>query len=116
MKIDLVGKEKRGLALGFNEFAGYLSVALVGFATGYMASIYGLKPYPFYIGIAFVALGTLLSLIIVRDTMQFMLLETQKIKCQLTRNPPLQKAPIKGGSLSGKCLPRLRGKTERCYR
>lgn len=77
MKIDLVGKEKRGLALGFNEFAGYLSVALVGFATGYMASIYGLKLYPFYIGIAFVALGTLLSLIIVRDTMQFMLLETE---------------------------------------
>ena len=77
MKIDLVGKKKRGLALGFNEFAGYLSVALIGFATGYLASIYGLKPYPFYMGIAFAALGTLLSLVIVRDTKQFMLLETK---------------------------------------
>ena len=47
MKIDLVGKEKRGLALGLNEFAGYISVALVGFLTGYLAATYGLKPYPF---------------------------------------------------------------------
>ncbi|MGI0020633.1 MAG: MFS transporter [Nitrososphaera sp.] len=75
MKIDLVGKEKRGLALGFNEFAGYISVAIVGFATGYVASIYGLKPYPFYMGIAFALLGTLLSIVIVRDTRKFMQLE-----------------------------------------
>jgi MFS family permease len=77
MKIDLVGKEKRGLALGLNEFAGYISVAAVGFATGYLASVYGLKPYPFYIGIAFAVVGTLLSWIVVRDTKQFMLLETK---------------------------------------
>jgi MFS family permease len=77
MKIDLVGKERRGLALGLNEFAGYLSVAIVGFATGYLASVYGLKPFPFYIGIVFALLGTLLSWIVVRDTKQFMLLETK---------------------------------------
>ena len=75
MKIDLVGREKRGLALGLNEFAGYLSVAVVGFATGYLASIYGLKPYPFYVGIAFAVVGTLLSAILVRDTRQFVQLE-----------------------------------------
>jgi MFS family permease len=77
MKIDLVGKERRGLALGLNEFAGYISVAVVGFATGYLASIYGLKPFPFYIGIAFAVFGTLLSWVVVRDTKQFMLLETK---------------------------------------
>jgi MFS family permease len=77
MKIDLVGKDKRGLALGLNEFAGYLSVAIVGFVTGYLASMYGLKPYPFYLGITFAVVGTLLTLIIVRDTKQFMLLETK---------------------------------------
>ena len=77
MKIDLVGKERRGLALGLNEFAGYLSVAVVGFATGYLASVYGLKPYPLYIGIGFVIIGVLLSVIVVRDTKKFMLLETQ---------------------------------------
>lgn len=77
MKIDLVGKESRGLALGLNEFAGYLSVAVVGFATGYLASIYGLKPYPFYIGIAFAFIGTALSLVAVRDTKKFVQLEMQ---------------------------------------
>ena len=56
MKIDLVGKEKRGLALGLNEFAGYIFVALIGFLTGYIAAA-GLKPYPFYLGIVFSAFG-----------------------------------------------------------
>jgi MFS family permease len=82
MKIDLMGKERRGLALGLNEFAGYLSVAVVGFATGYLASAYGLKPYPFYIGIGFVAIGVLLSVVVVRDTKKFMHLETQNHQMQ----------------------------------
>jgi MFS family permease len=47
MKVDLVGKKNRGLALGFNEFAGYISVAIVGFVTGYLASSFGLRPFPF---------------------------------------------------------------------
>jgi MFS family permease len=75
MKIDLVGKEKRGLALGPNEFAGYISVAFVGFLTGYLAATYGLKPYPFYLGIAFSILGFIISLSIVKDTKKFTLLE-----------------------------------------
>ena len=53
MKIDLVGANQRGLALGLNEFAGYVSVALVGLLTGYIAAIYGLKPYPFYLELYF---------------------------------------------------------------
>jgi MFS family permease len=75
MKIDLVGKERRGLALGLNEFAGYLSVAVVGFITGYLASTFGLKPYPFYVGIIFAVLGLAFSWIIVRDTRKFTILE-----------------------------------------
>ena len=75
MKIDLVGKERRGLALGLNEFAGYVSVALVGFVTGYLASMYGLKPYPFYLGIAFATLGLIISWVIVKDTRKFTELE-----------------------------------------
>jgi MFS family permease len=75
MKIDLVGKEKRGFALGFNEFSGYFSVALVGFVTGYIASAYGLKPYPFYLGIVFAGLGLIMSSLIVKDTRKFTLLE-----------------------------------------
>jgi MFS family permease len=68
MKVDLVGKKNRRLALGFNEFAGYIAVAIVGFVTGYLASWLGLKPYPFYIGIAFAILGFLISWLVVRDT------------------------------------------------
>ena len=75
MKIDLVGKQRRGLALGLNEFAGYVSVAVVGFVTGYLASTYGLKPYPFYLGIGFVILGFVISWVIVKDTRKFTMLE-----------------------------------------
>ena len=75
MKVDLVGKKNRGLALGFNEFAGYIAVAIVGFFTGYLASLFGLKPYPFYITIAFAALGFLISWLVVRDTTKYTALE-----------------------------------------
>lgn len=77
MKIDLVGKERRGLALGLNEFAGYVSVAVVGFVTGYLAATYGLKPYPFYLGIAFTVLGLVISWAIVKDTRKFTVLEIE---------------------------------------
>ncbi|HXV87997.1 MAG TPA: MFS transporter [Nitrososphaeraceae archaeon] len=75
MKIDLVGKSQRGLALGLNEFAGYVAVAVIGFSTGYLASTFGLKPYPFYIGIIFAILGLAISWIIVKDTRKFTSLE-----------------------------------------
>ena len=78
MKIDLVGKSQRGLALGLNEFAGYVSVAAVGFLTGYFASTFGLKPYPFYLGIVFAILGLAISWIIVKDTRRFTDLEIKE--------------------------------------
>ena len=68
MKIDLVGDRNRGLAMGINEFAGYLSVGLVAFLTAWIAQHYGIRPYPFYLGIAFVSLGMLLSVFFVHDT------------------------------------------------
>jgi len=68
MKIDLVGARQRGLAMGFNEFAGYLAVAASALATGWIAARYGLRPEPFYLGVAFVAAGLLLSVLVIRDT------------------------------------------------
>jgi MFS family permease len=68
MKIDLVGDRNRGLAMGINEFAGYLSVGLVAFCTAWIAQHYGIRPYPFYLGIAFVGLGLGLSIFFVHDT------------------------------------------------
>jgi MFS family permease len=68
MKIDLAGPEKRGLAMGLNEFAGYFAVAGSALATGAIASSYGLRPQPFYLGVGFVVVGLLLSLLFVRET------------------------------------------------
>ena len=68
MKIDLVGDKNRGLAMGINEFAGYISVGLVAFLTGWIAQNYGVRPYPFYIGIAFVGMGLGLSIFFIHDT------------------------------------------------
>jgi MFS family permease len=68
MKIDLAGPERRGLAMGLNEFAGYGAVALSALATGYVAASYGLRPQPFYLGIGFAVIGLLLSVLAVRET------------------------------------------------
>src|SRR5918996_3888376 len=85
MKIDLVGKERRGLALGLNEFAGYISVALIGFLTGYIAAAYGLKPYPFYLGIAFSLLGFIISVVLVKDTSRFAELELRQERSEQSK-------------------------------
>src|SRR6267378_3047203 len=68
MKIDLVGPARRGLAMGLNEFAGYVAVSLSALLTGYLAAAHGLRPAPFYPGIAFAVVGLLLSVFAVRDT------------------------------------------------
>ena len=76
MKLDLAGPRRRGLALGINEAAGYVAVAAAAFLTGVIAQRYGLRPEPFYLGIAFVALGLALSTFLVRDTAPFVELES----------------------------------------
>jgi len=68
MKIDLAGPRNRGLAMGLNEFAGYVAVAGSALATGYIAARFGLRPEPFYLGVAFVAVGLALSALAVRET------------------------------------------------
>ena len=68
MKIDLVGPKRRGLAMGLNEFAGYVAVAASAFATGWIAARHGLRPQPFYLGIVYVAIGLLVSAVLVRET------------------------------------------------
>ncbi len=78
MKIDLVGPKQRGLAMGLNEFAGYLAVSLSALATGYLAATYALRPQPFYLGIGFALAGLLLSLFFVRETRPFAQLEARQ--------------------------------------
>ncbi len=81
MKIDLVGPRGRGLAVGLNEFAGYLAVGLTALATGYLASVYGLRPEPFYLGVAYAVLGLLVSVFLVRDT-------REHVRLELSEHPP----------------------------
>ena len=68
MKIDLVGPHRRGMAMGFNEAAGYGAVAAAAWATGYIAEVAGLRPAPFFLGLAFAGLGLGLSALFVRET------------------------------------------------
>jgi MFS family permease len=76
MKIDLVGPERRGLAMGLNEFAGYVAVAGAALLTGWIAARHGLRPAPFYPGIAFAVAGLALSAFIVRETRAHVALES----------------------------------------
>ena len=78
MSIDLAGPKRRGLAMGLNEFAGYVAVALSALATGYIAQAYGLRPEPFYLGIAFTAVGLGLSSTFVRETRGHARLEAEQ--------------------------------------
>ena len=91
MKIDLAGPHKRGLAMGLNEFAGYFAVALSALATGYIAARHGLRPEPFYLGVAFVAIGLLLSIFAVRETSHHVALEAATYGATNTAAPPTQR-------------------------
>ena len=90
MKIDLVGQKDRGLAMGLNEFAGYFSVGLVAFLTGFIASEFGVTPYPFYLGIGLVLAGLLTTAIWVKDTRSFVQQEQKTDRSQALENVFIQ--------------------------
>lgn len=71
MKIDLVGSKLRGLAMGLNEFAGYFAVAISAYLTGLVASVYGLRPEPFYLGLLYLVIGLFLSFFFIRETSHY---------------------------------------------
>ena len=71
MKIDLAGPKQRGLAMGLNEAAGYMAVSVTALLTGYIAARTGLRPEPFYLGIAYAVLGLGLSTVAVRETRHY---------------------------------------------
>jgi MFS family permease len=68
MKVDLAGPARRGTAMGVNEAAGYVAVAVTALATGAIAARWGLRPGPFLLGLAYAALGLGLSAFWVRET------------------------------------------------
>ena len=82
MKVDLVGPKRRGFALGLNEFAGYLSVGIMAWVTGYIGAVYGLRPYPFYLGIGIAVAGLATSILFIRDTLEYAHYEARRIVAQ----------------------------------
>ena len=97
MKVDLVGPKRRGLALGLNEFAGYVAVGFTAWITGYIASVYGLRPQPFYLGIGVAFAGLLLSWFFAKETRQYATLEA-------TLHHP--SVPVVSASVRGPTIPR----------
>ena len=91
MKIDLAGPSKRGLAMGLNEFAGYFAVAGSALATGLIAAQYGLRPQPFYLGIAYVVVGLGLSAFVVRETSHHVAVESKLHGAILPEDVPSQR-------------------------
>lgn len=87
MKIDLAGEENRGLAMGFNEFAGYFAISIVAFLTGWIAAEYGLRPYPFYLGIVLAFAGLLISYFIIKDTQRFVHAEAAQSTLPRMKSP-----------------------------
>jgi len=86
MKIDLAGEKNRGLAIGLNESAGYLAVGVVAYLTGWIASEYGIRPYPFYLGLGFVFIGLITSWIFVKDTVHHIQKESSASTVGMLKN------------------------------
>ncbi|MCF8202472.1 MAG: MFS transporter [Crocinitomicaceae bacterium] len=86
MKIDLVGAKNRGFAMGINEAAGYLAVGAVAFLSASIANAYGVRPYPFYIGIVLAIFGLLSSIFLIKDTRSFVQREGEESKATLLKN------------------------------
>ncbi len=84
MKIDLVGPRRRGLAMGLNEASGYAALGLTALATGYIASAAGLRPEPFWLGVAYALCGLALSVLVVHDSGPHARLEARLMHSQPT--------------------------------
>lgn len=100
MKIDLVGDKNRGLAMGINEFAGYLAVGIFAVLSGTIAHKYGVTPYPFYLGIVISFLGLILSFFWVKDTRAFVHHETNQSSQVLNHQSVFWDTTLKNKTLS----------------
>jgi len=101
MKVDLVGPKRRGLALGLNEFAGYLAVGFTAWITGYIASIYALRPQPFYLGIGVAIAGLSLSAFLAKESIHHARLEAR------LHHQPVDPAPGESKGTPGPSRPSL---------
>ena len=66
--IDVMGPERRGIAVGLGECTIYVTTAVINVVSGGLASTYGYRPVPFWVATAFALLG-LLSTWPLQDTL-----------------------------------------------
>lgn len=104
MKIDLVGPKQRGLAMGLNEFSGYFAVAGSALATGWIAAEYGLRPQPFYLGVAYAVIGLALSAVLVRETLRHVAQEAESHAPATNDRIPTQGEIFRRASLTDRNL------------
>jgi len=78
MKIDLVGPERRGLAMGLNEASGYLAVSAAALVSGYLAGSLGLRETLFWMGEIIAASGLIISTAFVRESLHHVHFEAQQ--------------------------------------
>lgn len=106
MKLDLVKEKDRGTAMGLNEFAGYFAVGIITFAVAYIASHYGLRPYPFFLGVGFSLLGLASTLLWIKDTRTHMTAAATAVSTEarfknLFRGPSLTNRNLSAITLGG---------------
>ncbi len=70
-KLDIVRPEQRGVATGFNEFAGYGGVALAGLITSYLASAFDPRWSLFVFGLSVILLALVFALLFSRETIHW---------------------------------------------
>ena len=98
MKIDLVGPERRGLALGLNESAGYGGVALAAGLSGWLAADFAARDV-LVVGGAVVAVAALtLSVLFVRDTATHVALEQAQHHAGADSTPPSLRSAFASGT------------------
>jgi len=86
-KLDIVRPEQRGVATGFNEFAGYGGVALAGLITGYLASDFDPRWSLFVFGLSVILLALVSALLFSRETVHWARAESAAHKAGTHEGP-----------------------------
>lgn len=107
MKIDLVGPKRRGLAMGLNEFAGYVALAAAALLSGFAAARWGLRAGPAFLGLGIVCCGSLISFLLVRDTTEHARLEQRRFEVLSDHDRPRLSTVLRRSLWSDRALSSL---------
>jgi len=86
-KLDITRADQRGLAIGLNEFSGYVGLALAGIITAYLATSLGARTGLLIFGMSIILLAILLTLLWVKDTLPWAKSEAAKHQADIGSGP-----------------------------